>query len=248
MKNVMNLISLKKKHLSRNTFCNWLDTVQADQDALSFTPSMSYFVLGFRDILELAKYNTPKSTLEHAINIHCEEDKEHWKWFLNDLDYLGYLNTSTKDFIYKIWSDEERVPRNMVYLITHLIQSESDPRFKLVIIECLEAAFAVFIEHLRPQMISRGIYDKLTYFGKNHDEGEQSHSLGSWVDKTSDLHNMDDLLMSIELNTDEESKANQLVEKIFMSFEILFTHWHNQANSNMLVKSKLSPKELSSLL
>ena len=94
-------IDHKKNQLSQNPFCLWLKQAGLEQDALIFAPSMSYFVLGFRDILELAKRPNPKTELDFSINVHCEEDKEHWKWFLGDIQKLGYLNMSPEEFIFQ---------------------------------------------------------------------------------------------------------------------------------------------------
>lgn len=231
MKEVLREIEIQKEILNATKFAKRLTDLELRHDVLAFAPSMSYFVLGFRDILELAKRKNPKSALDFAINAHCEEDKEHWKWFLNDIQNLGYLNGSSFEFVSRIWSDQENIPRRMVYLVTYLIQKESDPKMILAVIECLEAAFAVFIEKLRPQLILRNVYESLMYFGQRHDLGEQSHALGSWIDDSP----ADDLLLSIEMSEDERAYAITMVKEVFTHFNNMFEHWCNvseQANSN----------------
>lgn len=228
MKTVLHEIEKQKEILSKTKFAAWLEDLEMNHDVLAFAPSMSYFVLGFRDILELAKRQNPENALDFAINAHCEEDKEHWKWFLSDIQNLGYLNRSPLELISRIWSDEERVPRNMIYFITHLIQRESDPKMILAVIECLEAAFAVFIEKLKPQLVHRNVYERLTYFGQRHDLGEQSHALGSWI---GDMP-ADELLLSIELNAEEQVYATQMVQQIFAYFNTMFEHWYLVSNAN----------------
>lgn len=223
MKEVLHEIEIQKEILSASKFAKWLTDLELKHDVLAFIPSMTYFVLGFRDILELAKREDPKSALDFAINAHCEEDKEHWKWFLNDLQNLGYLNGSCFEFASRIWSDEERIPRNMIYFVTYLIQKESNPKMILTVIECLEAAFAVFIEKLKPQLLNRNVYERLTYFGQRHDLGEQSHALGSWIDDIP----KDNLLLSIEMNEEERGYAISDVKEVFAHFNNMFEHWYN---------------------
>ncbi len=257
MKNAFQKIEQRQKQLARSAFCAWLNQVGLDQDALRFAPSMTYFVLGFRDILALAKRERSVSEsvsdldeLDLAINTHCEEDREHWKWFLSDIEKLGYLNTTPEKFLFRIWSDEEQMPRRMIYHITHLIQSETDSRLILVMIECLEAAFAVFIESLKPQLVKRGFYEKLTYFGQKHDLGEQSHAMGSWIEdqaageKGSKSHvphpasheahgdTVVARLASSPSSPELESQAARLVDSIFNHFEMLFEHWRRVALSS----------------
>lgn len=233
MNTILQKIDSKKTDLDQHLFCQWLSKATPQENVLAFAPAMSYFVLGFRDILELARFKDPQSPLEHAINHHCDEDSEHWQWYLNDLTEMGFLASSAQSFLYKIWSDEQRVPRNMVYFLTHLIQTHKDPAIVLAIIECLEAAFAVFIERLRPQLVDRNLYQRLTYFGMKHDHGEQSHAMGSWIeDGEEDLH-----LDFAELNLSQEQEALVilLVDQIFAKFDELFTHWHQEALSSKMV-------------
>ena len=101
MQTILTLIENKKQKLSTHSFCRWLEAAPLNQDALAFAPSMSYFVLGFRDILELVKYTNPQSDLEKAINHHCEEDSEHWKWFLQRRKF-GRPSRSSSRFLFSL--------------------------------------------------------------------------------------------------------------------------------------------------
>lgn len=235
MRSTFQKIEQRKRRLSLSPFCGWLSEAGLEQDALGFAPSMSYFVLGFRDILALAKRNNPRTDLDRAINLHCEEDREHWKWFLSDIQKLGYLNTTPEKILGRIWSDEEQMPRQMIYHITHLIQSESDSRVILAIIECLEAAFAVFIETLKPQLVKRDFYEKLSYFGQQHDLGEQSHAMGSWIEGTKD-HVLGvppeaalNQFARLDSPPEVEARAFRFIDSIFDHFELLFAHWNQVA-------------------
>lgn len=236
MENILNKIELKKQVLDKHSFCQWISGASTKDELLAFAPAMSYFVLGFRDILELVRFANPKSPLEKAINHHCAEDSEHWRWFLKDLEELGYLRISTKEFLGKIWADEQRTPRQMIYFLTHKVQMLHDPALILVVIECLEAAFAVFIERLRPQLVQRGLYNRLSYFGMLHDEDEQSHAMGSWIEGDvvqSATEHFD--LTSLVLSDRQYVEATILVDSIFTQFDRLFSHWYQEALSSKTV-------------
>lgn len=55
---------------------------------------MSFLVLGFKDILAFLRVPTPKNSLEASINLHVQEDSDHWLWYLADLERLGFTRES----------------------------------------------------------------------------------------------------------------------------------------------------------
>lgn len=65
---------------------------------LSFTPSMLYYLMGFKDVLRLLERPESNQKLHRYINAYCGEDADHWRWYLTDLCKLGYQLTT--------WGDE----------------------------------------------------------------------------------------------------------------------------------------------
>jgi hypothetical protein len=75
--------------LEQHSFCQHLCQRQdISLQAYRFVPHMTFFVLGFRDILETVKVAKPVSKCELALNAHCLEDAEHWRLFIEDLQTL----------------------------------------------------------------------------------------------------------------------------------------------------------------
>lgn len=247
MKTILQLVEHKKEELQNNVFCEWMTTLQKNEDPFSFVPAMAFFVLSFRDILNLAKRPGSTDKWDIAINHHCEEDKNHWLWYVHDLEKLGFAfetwGPRSGDILRAMWSDSNRPVRDMVYLVTHLVQNHRNPFITLAVIESLEAAFGVFIEVLRPQVKKHELYEQLKYFGKEHDEGEQSHALGNWVDGV----NVNQELETIVLTPEEISLASECVNKIFKQFDVLFLNWFETRGRYKREKNSLATTSAQSL-
>ncbi|MDO9181807.1 MAG: hypothetical protein Q7U04_05335, partial [Bacteriovorax sp.] len=195
---------------------------------LTFVPAMTFFVLGFRDVLSYLKRTNPKDIWDHSINVHCEEDANHWLWFIEDLQKIGMKETAWgKDFselLITTWSESGYASRDMIYSLVHKAKLNPDPFMALTIIESLEAAFAVFINALIPQIERQGWQNDLRYFGSRHHEDESNHALGSWVGETT----IDNNLKNIVLSNSQNTQANLIINETFIKFHTLFESWYNQ--------------------
>lgn len=235
MKTIFSAIDQEKIKLEKHELIEWMSTTH---QPLAFVPSMTFFVLGFRDILSYLKRPNPKDIWDHSINVHCEEDAHHWLWYIEDLQKIGVRETTWgKDFsklLLTTWSSEGHASRDMVYEVIHFAKSTNDPFIHLALIESLEAAFAVFINALMPQIEKRGWQNDLRYFGSRHHEDESGHALGSWVGDVS----IDQTLKSIELNESQKDLALKFVSETFLKFNSLFTSWYNQRN---IFEKELTP-------
>ncbi len=233
MKQVIQHINTHKNYLQKNDFCQWMQNQTNANSLLAFAPAMSFFVLGFQDILALLHKPQPKNDLERMLNIHCAEDSQHWKWFLNDLQQLKFLEQPTYEYLYKLWSEENKAPRMHTYYFAYLAQKLTDARFALVFVECLEAAFAVFINNLKPQLEANGAFAELHYFGHRHEEGEASHEMGSWIED--DAHSdMEASLGNIEFSEIERQYAMQICDDVFSRFQDMFLFWNEFAKKNTI--------------
>src|SRR5690348_15890972 len=91
MKTILPIIDARKRQLGDSPFCRWLAGDEgSDEDRFAFVPAQLFLVLGFRDILSFLKVANPKTDLDALINVHCQEDLDHWKWYLEDLEMLGF--------------------------------------------------------------------------------------------------------------------------------------------------------------
>ncbi len=242
MQRIVDKIERESLKLENSELCLWLRNNEAShEDRLSFTPSMLFFVLGFKDILNVMSTPNPKTEIEIELNIHCEEDLDHWKWYLQDLETMGFIpeswGGSMNNMFQQIWGDKNSDVRNFVYTIIHHVKKHNNPLISMVMIEYLEAAFAVFIRHIRVPINKMGLYEKLSYFGKIHVEKEESHSHGSWVDgqrsQTSGQinHTLDDSTFR---------QANLLLDELSVKMLQVFDTWYTTRNEF----SRFMPQEV----
>lgn len=214
-----------KVKLESHQLIQWM---KESQNPLAFSPAMTFFVLGFKDILSYLKRAEPKTQLDLMINVHCEEDSHHWLWFISDLENLGLLETDWgKNFSHllrTVWSNQGWASRDMVYHTVHLAKQNPDALAHLTLIECLEAAFAVFINNLSPHF-SRADWNKnLRYFGDRHHEDESNHAMGSWTEEGADFSSD----MANPLAQADDARLVQLVDEVFAGFDRMFVAWFQQ--------------------
>lgn len=225
MQTIFTLINDEKNNLKKHELFEWMSTCERP---LSFVPAMTFFVLGFRDVLSYLKRATPKDFWDHTINVHCEEDAHHWLWFIEDMTKIGVKETGWGGDFSKLlkttWSEENFASRNMIYNLIHNAKNTTDPFVHLALIESLEAAFAVFINTLMPQIEKRNWQNTLRYFGSRHHDDEANHALGTWVGETSIDHD----LAAVKLTSEQTLQANRIINETFLNFDQVFKSWYAQ--------------------
>jgi hypothetical protein len=225
MQHVFTMIDEEKSELGKHELIEWISTTE---QPLTFTPAMTFFVLGFRDVLSYLKRTNPKDIWDHSINIHCEEDANHWLWFIEDLQKIGVKESAWgndfSELLTTTWSEAGYASRDMVYSLVHYAKINSDPFVSLALIESLEAAFAVFINTLMPQIEKRGWQNDLRYFGSRHHEDESNHALGTWIGEGA----VDSDLKKVILSDSQKAEANFIIKETFKKFHIVFKSWHDQ--------------------
>lgn len=223
MKYVLPIIEHKKNEIEQSRLIKWLnDESKPVEEKFSFIPNMTFFILGFKDILEHMYIRYPKTEIERTITTHCEEDLGHWVWFLRDLNKLGYtFNHLGEDFeqlFGYLWSDQNRDARDIVYKIMHLHWKHKSPQIDLIIIEVLEATFAAFIGPMNKNVKQAGLYSELEFFGKIHHDAEHDHSSGNWEDGKSES--------SIIMDDSSRLAAHSIVNELFQDFNRMFESWY----------------------
>ena len=92
-----------------------------------------------------------ESELDAKINAYCHEDSEHWRWYLDDLQKLGYsLDSWGKDipsFCNEVWSEATVVNRRTIFSLIYHSRTSADPLFALILVQIFEATGVVFIGH-----------------------------------------------------------------------------------------------------
>lgn len=228
MSTLLQKIATRQSQLENHIFCQHLvHHGDISEHAYRFVPHMTFFVLGFRDILEEIRVKNPKTELEISLNAHCDEDSEHWLWFIEDLKVLNmdvdYWGGNMGSVLSTLWSRKDYPIRELVYNIVCHIRSTKTAEEKMIIIDCLESAFSVFINSLNFITHKNGYYEKLKYFGAKHYEDEASHSTGNWLEgeKTSDQSH------SYEIQPFRLRHMNLVVDDIFQGFDQVFNCWYS---------------------
>jgi hypothetical protein len=223
---IFDAIEQHKNALSNHTFCQNLRThTNDDRRAYSFIPHMAFFVLGFKDMLYNFQVENPKNSVDQMLNTHCKEDSDHWQWFLEDLKTLKLgINVWGGDIsgaLNLIWSDGDFPVRNQVYRVMHHLFQCRSTYEKLILVECLEAAFAAFVVNLNQLTQRLGHYETLKYFGRHHHIEESSHAMGSWLDEGGKSP-----MGSDTKNQLRENHMLAMVDDVFSGFNQAFNLWN----------------------
>lgn len=235
MSTIFVAINNHKHHLAGHSFCQRLRDYESDDRSIFFfVPQMTFFVLGFRDLLEYLRIPFPSNPVEFMLNEHCSEDSDHWQWFLQDLEKLqlpdrAWGGNRIADALELIWTPQAAVVRRQIYDIVVLINHCKNAQEKLIIVECLEAAFAAFIESLNVLTKRLGIYQQLVYFGEHHYDKESDHTMGSWLDTAQPKQQLQSPAVAIRYAVME-----QMVDDIFMGFESMFSCWEKSLDTQHL--------------
>ncbi len=182
MADVVRQVDAEREALSEGALFKWLSDEAVDgHRRLSFLPSMLYYLMGFKDVLATLSCDNPREKLEHHINAYCLEDADHWRWYLTDLDKLGFDLTcwgeTISDWCNQAWSPETEINRRTIFHLIHFAMSNRHPLYRLALILVFEATGVVFIGHTRKAAIALGMDEELQYLGREHYEEEAAHSV-----------------------------------------------------------------------
>lgn len=219
MADVVRQIDTEREALPQGRLFEWLSDESVDgHRRLSFLPSMLYYLMGFKDVLATLKREHPHTQLERHINAYCAEDADHWRWYLTDLEKLGFDLTAwgrtIPEWCNEVWSPETEVNRKTIFHLVNFAMANRDPLYQLALILVFEATGVVFIGHTRKAAIALGMDEELQYVGREHYEEEAAHSV-----KPEDVshHQMNDELYE---------QTRSMVASLFGDYRELFDCWY----------------------
>lgn len=227
MEKVLQTLAHRKTKLRRSKLCEYLDTAHdhSISNKLSFAPAMLFFAMGFKDILQNLKDDASQDAMQRSVNIHCDEDGEHWKWYLNDLTKIPngkyFLKKSYDKIFAEIWSERYASVRHLVYNCMHLSKMYTSPFHRLVIIESLEGTFDCFNESVFELVARFGLDEELEYFGQVHAHSEADHAM----ERSADGHESN-AYNGYQPSVAEVKDAVTIIEAIFEDFEKVFECWY----------------------
>jgi hypothetical protein len=231
MPTLLQQIAVRQSQLENHIFCqHLLHRKDISQTAYSFVPHMTFFILGFRDILDEIRIKNPKTKTELSLNAHCDEDSGHWLWFIEDLKELNmdvdYWGGDMTSILKMLWSPDTYPVRELVYKIVSHIKASQSAEEKMIIIDCMESTFSVFINNLNTITRRNGYYSRLKFFGSHHFEAESNHASGNWLDGEKEHDNHDQTHYS-NIQRFRLRHMSFVIDDIFQGFDQVFNCWYN---------------------
>ncbi|BDA66664.1 hypothetical protein CAL7716_008300 [Calothrix sp. PCC 7716] len=217
MQEVLNFIEAQKKYFAQLPLFDFMQDKSIDpKQRISFAPCMAHYVMSFSDLNKyVLRTDETDDILQNIINVHTNEDDEHWPWYIWDMQKLN-LNpnlsfTKTLEFI---WGEETKITRQIAYQIAGCTLQAS-PIVKIAVIEALEAMGHVFCA-VSAQVASE--LEAITkteyqYFGHVHLDAETGHTVG-----TPDAGYV---VAELKLTEQQRQEALNAVEKTFK----IFSEW-----------------------
>lgn len=175
--------------------------------------------------------------IQKIVNQYTFEDDDHWRWFLEDIEVLGYNHPKKfADTLHFLWGEETRAARNLSYqLISYAINAT--PIQGVVLGEAMEATSHAFFDV--SNAVSAEIREitpivDLRFLGQTHQDAESSHTTIGSVCPVE--------IEKIELSCSEREDAFELVNNVFSLFDEYSEEMLSYAMSNFhqLSASRLS--------
>jgi hypothetical protein len=236
MKKVLSFIEEKKYDFSQLPLCHYMRDNSIDpRQRLSWAPWLAPYAMNFGDLNKYVLRKEPTTDkIQKMINVHTFEDDHHWRWFLEDLETLGF-NPRLKysDALRLVWSKQAEKSRLICSKLALMFESQSDSLLRLAITEAIEATGHVilFLTSQVTKQLQPITQENYRYFGPSHFDVETGHPTGT--------ENVEDFIKSLELTEQTRQQAYELVEQVFELFTELI--------QELMAKVKTSTSYLPSL-
>ncbi|MGD1846851.1 MAG: hypothetical protein ACFB10_15795 [Salibacteraceae bacterium] len=235
MKTLIQRLKERKSQLDQSSFHALLkDSSLAPQDRIAFVPHMLFFVMGFRDMLRSLEDTSSNDPLQEIVNVHCEEDSTHWRWYLHDVKLLisrSLVDPKALD-PEVIWSEENWQIRNTVYETIRQCKEYDSPLMRLTVIQVLEATFDSFNDCICHPVNDLEMRDELAYFGRMHLDAEEDHSFEDWLLVDEETYGQE-----LEASKAEINQGRFVIDSLFDAFDDMFENWCQKGESSL---SKIS--------
>ncbi len=181
MQRVLDRIAARTSEYARGPFFSFLgDDGVEPRRKLAFAPYSTHFVMTFADLSATVFQRHPaQDRYQEVVNASASEDEGHWRWFLADLDALGFdRRLRYSEVIEMVWSERSSRMRKLSYHLCHLALG-GDSLDRLVVLWCLEDSFRASIGAVLPhaRAFSAQTGRALAYFGAEHTDAEAAHPI-----------------------------------------------------------------------
>jgi hypothetical protein len=214
MKRIIRSIEEQTRQLQQHEFFRFIsDPAIAPRERLGYAPCISHFVMTFADLYTLVLREEPaRDRYQELVNAHTYEDGGHYKWYLADLERLGYDDELPfSDALRVVWGPHNVRLRRLSYEMFKLGLGASSLQ-KLVLVQCIESAGKVSLTHVATSARDFTALEgkPLLYFGSHHVDTEEQHTL-----EGDEAHQ---LLSGIELDDGALAELLPLVHRTFQLF------------------------------
>ncbi len=169
---IQEVISRRRALIAEHPFLKGLEGEGSLEDVRNFVPRLSFFVMGFQDVLRLARESCVDPDMRAMAQTHEQEDSGHDHWFLSDLKQLQ-IACGIED----LFSAGHRLARDVVYSLVSEVLRARDDRTRLAVSLSLEAVGAEFFGRVIGFLERMGHDDGLQYFARKHQAVEAAHEV-----------------------------------------------------------------------
>ena len=214
MKEVIQRLEQRTAEFAQSPLFTFLRDKSLDpKKRLGFAPSVAHFVMSFADLYSFVLQVHPaEDEYQELVNAHAQEDAEHWRWFLDDLDKLGFdEQVRFSDALRFVWGKPTERTRALTYKMCQLGYGASSLE-KLVLVHVIEAAGKVTVDGVSAVGTEfwKQTGKKLVYMGHHHLATESEHTL-----EKQDVHRG---IEAIEVPAIERPRLLAMVDEGFAAF------------------------------
>lgn len=173
MLSLREVIDEEQRRFSALPFFRRLEASGSLEDARTFIPALTFFVLCFQDVLRLNEQRFRDPRLRTLAQVHRREDANHEQWFLADVEALGLALD-----LAELFSPAHAPTRDASYAVMSEVFRADDDRIRLALILVLESTGEAFFSRV-PGYVERvrSSWNRLRYFSRAHAAVEQGHQL-----------------------------------------------------------------------
>lgn len=227
MRRLLKRIEERRGEYAQGRFFAFLRNRGIDiEERLGFAPHVAHFVMTFADLCTFVLPQEPTTDeVQALVNANCREDREHWQWYLSDLDLLGrHPSHRFGDAVRVIWNHSTTRTRRLSYELIHQGLG-ANAMGRLALICCIEGAFKTTVQDLEPaaqEFIARS-GKQLRYLGNRHAEAEYGHTLENEEVRRH--------IERIELDAEALHRWSRMVDDVFARFRGFTDEMHDLARS-----------------
>lgn len=209
MKNAQRHLTAVQTELRNHVFFTRLAANPPLSAAAPFTAQGAFFVLGFRDLVQIIEERMSDPDLQDLLRRHRQEEVNHDDWFLRDITRLLGA-PPTLEALFGLAHTPTR--RGTYGLIAEALGARDDVE-RLCLLLSLEAYGEVCFGAIEAYFQRCGVAKELVFFAGQHVEAEQDHSIFE--------AQMQAILGGIELDPAALTRAEGAIDRSYRWFRLI---------------------------